>query len=118
MGVKTNEPQKCTEESSKNRQFQADLKSWVNAEKKKNSKNKTNIITAQRRILAAFKTNATLLDLSNLNLYSLPNCIGQLSALTELDVYDNQLTALPDSIGKLSNLTKLFIGHNQLSSFP
>jgi Leucine-rich repeat (LRR) protein len=44
---------------------------------------------ALRRIEAVRKTDATLLDLSNLKLIALPEAIGRLTALTKLWLKNN-----------------------------
>ena len=106
----------CLKKLSIIKTFKDNLQSWVNDEKQNHPENNQNINTAQQRILKAFETEATLLDLSDLNLYSLPYCIGQLSALTELNVYNNQLVSLPESIRQLSALTKLYVFDNKLTS--
>lgn len=53
-----------------------------------------------------------------MSLTSLPGCIGNLSALTELGLQGNSLSSLPDSIGNLTALTYLDISRNQLKSLP
>jgi Leucine-rich repeat (LRR) protein len=57
-----------------------------------------------RRIEAVRKTDATLLDLSNLKLIALPEAIGRLTALTKLWLKNNQLKALPPQIRQLTAL--------------
>lgn len=84
------------------------------------------------------------LDLSNLNLFTIPECLCNLDSLsvvglnlsnnllqflpdaisnrprllTKLDVSNNLLLALPDSIGDLPKLRYLDVRDNQLSSIP
>ena len=60
----------------------------------------------------------TELDLSLLDLTTLPPEIGQLTALTELSLYNNQLTMLPSAICQLTALTKLSLHSNQLTTLP
>ena len=118
MVFQVDQQQIFTEESSENSQFEADLQSWVETEKQNHPGNSQNIHRAQQRILRAFETEATTLNLEGLKLSSLPACIGQLSNLTELHINNNLLTYLPESIGDLTNLTKLIVNHNQLTSLP
>ncbi|MEM9448390.1 MAG: leucine-rich repeat domain-containing protein, partial [Cyanobacteria bacterium P01_E01_bin.6] len=75
---------------------------------------------AERRIQKALAKNATEteLDLSRLELLSIPTSIGQLSNLTWLDLSQNQLSTVPKELGQLSNLTWLDLSHNQLSTVP
>ncbi|MER7282147.1 leucine-rich repeat domain-containing protein [Dactylosporangium sp. NPDC000244] len=40
-------------------------------------------------------------------LTTLPESLGNLTALTKLDVHENQLTALPEGLGNLTALTQL-----------
>jgi Leucine-rich repeat (LRR) protein len=62
--------------------------------------------------------NIYTLDLTDNQLTSLPESIGQLKNLIYLDLSCNQLTSLPESIGQLKNLTNLDLGNNQLTSAP
>lgn len=59
--------------------------------------------------------DSTELNLSGLNLTSVPEAIGQLANLTRLDLDNNQLTSVPDVIGQLTNLTELGLDYNQLT---
>ncbi len=65
------------------------------------------LVEAERRIQEALLTNATALDLSELQLTSVPESIGQLANLTTLYLAQNQLTTVPESLGNLANLTTL-----------
>jgi uncharacterized protein (TIGR02996 family) len=51
-------------------------------------------------------------------LESLPDTIGQLTALQGLQLSFNALKAVPDSIGKLVHLRKLDLCHNELTVLP
>jgi Leucine-rich repeat (LRR) protein len=74
---------------------------------------------ALQRIEEARESGAiVLLDLSVLNLTTVPHEIGQLSNLQRLDLGSNQLTMLPPEIGQLSNLQQLSLSSNQLASLP
>jgi hypothetical protein len=56
-----------------------------------------------------------ILDLSGLDLISLPPELAQLSHLRELYLYNNQLTQIPAELGQLSNLQVLSLHNNQLT---
>ena len=58
------------------------------------------------------------LDLSDNQLTSLPESIGDLAQLKELDLGNNQLTSLPERIGDLAQLKELYLDNNQLTSLP
>jgi internalin A len=73
---------------------------------------------ALRRIEEARKSGARKLDLSDIELSTLPEAIGQLSKLWELDLSGNQLSTLPEAIGQLTSLQTLILRSNQLSSLP
>jgi len=71
------------------------------------------LVEAERRIQEALLTNATALDLSELQLTSVPESIGQLANLTTLYLAQNQLTTVPESLGNLANLTTLYLHDNE-----
>jgi internalin A len=73
---------------------------------------------ALRRIEEARKTGARRLDLSDLKLRTLPEAIGQLTALTKLWLRNNQLKALPDIFGAFRDLRKLWLDQNQIKELP
>lgn len=66
----------------------------------------------------AAKPRATLLDLSNLGLTTLPESLGQLTQLRHLRLFDNALTTLPEWIGQLTQLQRLNLTRNRLTSLP
>lgn len=70
---------------------------------------------ALERIQAALAEGTTELDLSDMDLTTLPPEIGQLTNLTWLDLSENQLPALPPEIGQLTNLTHLNLSGNPLT---
>jgi len=73
---------------------------------------------ALERIRQAADSGAESLNLSNLELTSLPSEIGQLIKLTTLYLHINQLTSLSPEIGQLTNLTSLMLSGNGLTSLP
>jgi internalin A len=96
---------------------------------------------AETRIAAAARDGATFLDLSGLNINTLPEsigrltalkslnlsrnelatlpvCIGDLKALRGLDLRINRLTELPEWLGKLSSLQRLDLSDNQVTTLP
>ena len=92
--------------------FELQLENWV-LETPDSDEFLTRIV-AKKRILTAELT----LDLSNLNLTSIPECISKLSALRDLNLYNNLLTYIPDSLANLSSLTTLDLSNNQLTAIP
>ena len=73
---------------------------------------------ALRRIEECKNEEGDSLDLSSIDLTTLPPEIGQLTALTELNLSNNQLSILPPEIGQLITLKELDLSNNQLSSPP
>lgn len=73
---------------------------------------------ALRRINEAVRSGTNQLDLSQLELTSLPPEIGGLTGLTTLSLSGNQLTALPPEIGGLAGLTTLNLFNNRLAALP
>jgi internalin A len=62
--------------------------------------------------------NLLQLDLSNNQLSQVPVELGQLSNLQTLDLDNNQLSQVPVELGQLSNLQTLRLNNNQLSQVP
>ena len=62
--------------------------------------------------------NVLILELSNLELTTLSNEIGQLSKLTGLGLKENNLSTLPPQIGSIPNLEHLILRGNTLTSLP
>ncbi|MCA1670976.1 MAG: GTPase, partial [Actinobacteria bacterium] len=74
---------------------------------------------AKRRIDDAWlRHGRSSLDLSGLQLQTVPPAVADLTNLTTLYLYDNQLTTLPDTLGNLTNLTELSLHGNQLTTLP
>ena len=73
---------------------------------------------AERRVADVMQAHGSSLDLASLGLISVPDSIGQLTALTSLNLSGNELTEIPDSIGQLTALTDLDLGGNPHLSSP
>ncbi|MHA1727653.1 MAG: leucine-rich repeat domain-containing protein, partial [Promethearchaeota archaeon] len=58
------------------------------------------------------------LNLSENNLKSLPNSIGNFKSLVKFELRSNKFNMLPDSIGELECLKSLILDNNQLESLP
>lgn len=58
------------------------------------------------------------LDLSKLDMQSLPSSIKDLTQLTELFLYKNKLSKIPEELGCLVNLLTLALNENHLMSLP
>jgi Leucine-rich repeat (LRR) protein len=58
------------------------------------------------------------LEVSENQIKSIPETIGELKSLKSLDLSGNQIRVLPETIGQLENLEGLWIGKNCLSALP
>ena len=58
------------------------------------------------------------LDLSSINIESVPSEISSLKSLKILNLKNDKLKTLPSEISQLSNLEELYILYNPISSFP
>jgi hypothetical protein len=74
--------------------------------------------TARRRIAQAARTGTVSLNLSCMQLKTLPSSIGLLVKLRFLHLWHNQLTSLPLQLGKCALLEELYLSDNQLTSLP
>jgi len=93
--------------------FVTGLQAWVNSAEPGELR-----AEAMRRMIEARSNGSISLSLSELRLSSIPEQIGELTALTSLDLSVNQLTTLPESIGGLNALTSLDLSVNQLTALP
>lgn len=65
-----------------------------------------------------FLSGTKKIDLSNNLLTTLPSEIGDLTDLQNLDLHNNQISSLPQEIENLSNLRILNLGNNQINIIP
>ena len=63
-------------------------------------------------------SNLQTLDLWETQITVLPESIGQLTELQTLDLSDTQITVLPESIGQLAKLKDMFLSDNQIAVLP
>ena len=75
-------------------------------------------VEAKWLIQEALEADATVLNLSGLELTTVPKELGQLANLTAFNLSHNQLTEVPKELGQLANLTELDLSHNQLTEGP
>jgi Leucine-rich repeat (LRR) protein len=73
---------------------------------------------ALRRIRKAAESEALELDLTGLDLTTLPPEIGSLTGLQKLNLYGNQLATLPPVIASLTALYELHLSGNQFITLP
>ncbi|QZA58748.1 leucine-rich repeat domain-containing protein [Candidatus Rhabdochlamydia porcellionis] len=94
-------------------------RNYINQSSNQKAPNCTN---ALQRILAFFQnTDEKVLDLSNLNLTSLPDVFyfpSFLNRLSEITLSQNNLTSLPQSFKSLQALTVLDLTDNSFAEFP
>ena len=70
------------------------------------------------RIEEARRSGAASLDLSGLNLSTVPDSLAQLPNLQTLNLSGNQITAIPHSFTQLTNLRSLDLGFNRITPIP
>lgn len=63
-------------------------------------------------------THLTKINLSDNNLTTLPDAIGDLPHLESLIVKNNKLTSLPEKIFSIPTLKWLYVGYNQITALP
>jgi internalin A len=73
---------------------------------------------AEMRILEARDSKVSSLDLSSLNLTTIPETALQLANLKELSLIGNQIRVIPGSLGQLINLQALYFSSNQIKAIP
>ncbi len=73
---------------------------------------------ARKRIEKARREGSTELSLSRLQLTTLPEALGQLTALQTLWLDNNQFTTLPEALGQLTALQHLRLDKNQITTLP
>ncbi|WP_298510069.1 COR domain-containing protein [uncultured Kordia sp.] len=79
---------------------------------------KENYNFALRLILNAKRYSRRSLNLSNLNLPTLPKQLFELTKLEELNLNYNRITEIPEAIGKLKSLNHLYLENNQITEIP
>lgn len=71
------------------------------------------------KIQKVFQEQQDYLDLSFLQLASVPKCLGELSQLQVLLLNGNRLTSLPEELGRLTQLQVLALDYNhELKDLP
>jgi Leucine-rich repeat (LRR) protein len=73
---------------------------------------------ALRKIDAAWESESTWLNLSDLKLTEVPHEIIKLQDLMSLDLRDNELAEFPHVIAQLRNLEVLDLTGNRLTEIP
>ena len=73
---------------------------------------------AAERMKKAYLSQSESLDLSNLNLRTLPDAIGNLGNLKKLILNGNRLSTLPETMWDLDDLQKLSLENNELRAVP
>jgi small GTP-binding protein len=71
-----------------------------------------------RKIKEAEENHYISLDLSDMNLSTLPKEIGKCNNLRELILWKNKITKLPKEIGNLKNLETLYLSGNKIVQLP
>jgi hypothetical protein len=72
----------------------------------------------QHRINQSQDKGALELDLSGMDLTSVPEEVFRQTSLEKLDLSNNQISALPEALGSLKNLKQLILDHNQIEELP
>lgn len=85
-----------------------DLSFWATCPSVKGQKEE-----AVKRIEEAFNGKTAVLDLSNLGLNSIPDCIAEMDQLEVLQLNGNDLSALPAQLGNLPKLSALYLEYNK-----
>jgi Leucine-rich repeat (LRR) protein len=73
---------------------------------------------AANKLLRAYDKASTELNLSKLQLTSLPSAITQLGFLQQINLSGNKLSSLPVSLQSMEHLGHLNIAHNQFAQLP
>lgn len=89
------------------------LNAWIADSEAKGDKEE-----AVKRIKFTFSEKLSFLDLFNLNLTSLPCCLGYLSNLEELHLDQNKFSTVPTAIWQLSKLQRLSLRDTELTIIP
>lgn len=74
---------------------------------------------AKKQIMHCYNMNSSTLNLNELALSSLPDCMNELSSVNSLFCNGNNLTDLPKTVADMSNITDLHLNNNpQLKHLP
>lgn len=87
--------------------FERDLEHWVLTY----SGGKTDVVSG--KIKKAFKDDETTLDLSCLEINTIPKCVGFLKKLKVVHLNGNNLNSVPDELGQLSELQGIALDYNR-----
>ncbi len=95
--------------------FLAGLQAWVDLAALEEGGSR---VVAMEKMIDAKRKRSANLSLYGLRLSSIPEQIGDLTALTSLNLACNRLTILPEQIGNLTALTSLDLSDNRLTALP
>lgn len=98
----------ATEDQAELKTLKTGLEQWAKGSNTGDHKEVT------QRILTVYQYKEESLDLSGLDIKSLPSDIVKLPWLRSLDISNNQLSSLPDAVFTFKNLTKLNCSNNKL----
>ncbi len=91
------------------------LVAWINEEERGVHENRRE---AAHRIREAYNNHSPKLDLSFLNLRSLPPFLSQLTHLRDIDLSKNLLKSFPSELNDLIFLCRLDLSANELETLP
>ena len=92
-----------------------ELDAWIDQapEGEKNARS-----TAKKNIMMCYQNQNAYLDLDELGLSTLPECINSLQHIETLHCRGNKLTDLPESIGQMPKLNHIALNNNPLHHIP
>ncbi|MBC7404838.1 MAG: hypothetical protein H7252_04030 [Cytophaga sp.] len=108
-----------TEQQERAAAFVDELDAWVGKGGGSEEREAAKIrILACKENIEKNNENSHSLDLSGLNLKSLPLCLSELTRLENLDLSRNKLESLPDHFDSLKKLKNLNLERNEIRSLP